>query len=383
MSFEYIKHKKIKEYRLAREIGRVPSSIVELDPEQEVRARELHRDSIVFDFHCHPIRLPEDMSQFEAYSRRGRYHTGYEGLQKSGLTACLDGMGALAYISSMAGWQFEDVAFELGIRLSDFDHHREKVVIGRFAQDIRRAKEEGKTAIIPHIENVGAIGNYLDRIDILYGLGYRAMGLTYNDTNYIGGGRTEREQSGLSNFGRDAVGRINDLGALIDVAHAGDAVILEALEISEAPCVSTHDCAYTVHQHPRCKSDQILKAIADKGGVIGVESVPNMVSRSITQGIEDVFRHMEHIINVAGIDHVAVGSDTVFGNQAELQMQVMQFIDVSGLLEGFVDTSIDGFENPSEIINVTRGLIKRGYADEEIKKIIGGNALRVFEKVVG
>lgn len=383
MSFEHIKHKKIKEYKLVKEIGRVPSSVVELDPEQEARAMELHKDAIVIDFHSHPILMPQDMSEFEGYIRRGRYHTGYEGLQKSGITACLDGMGSLAYISAMAGWQFEDVIFELGMRLSDFDHHRDKVIIGRFAQDIIRAKKEGKIAIIPHIENVGAIGNYLDRIDVLYGLGYRCMGLTYNDSNWIGGGRTERDPSGLSHFGRDVVGRINDLGALIDLAHAGDAAIMEALEVSEAPCVTTHDCAFAVHPFSRCKSDHILKTIADKGGLIGIEAVANVLSKNPKQGIEDVLNHMEHTIKVAGIDHVAIGSDTLFGDHVELHRRIVDFIDISKMLHEFPTEYMDGIENPSDIPNVTRGLVKRGYSDEEIKKLIGENVLRVFEEVVG
>jgi len=383
MSFEYIKHRKIKEFELVKEIGRVPSSMVELDPEQEDRLQELYENTIFIDLHSHPIILPKNMNEFESYSRRGRYHTGYEGLQKSGLTACFDGMGALAYISSMAGWQFPDVIFELGMRLSDFDHHRDKIIIGRFAKDIRRAKKEGKIAIIPHLESGGAIGNYLDRIDLLYGLGYRCMGLAYNDSNYIGGGRTERKQSGLSRFGCDVVMRMNDLGMLIDLSHSSDALIMETIEVSKTPCVATHDCAYSVYQFLRCKTDQVLKAIGDKGGVIGVQAVPNMLSKNPKQGIQDVLNHMEHMINVVGIDHVAIGSDTIFGNQAELQKQLMQFIDVSSLLHEFRDIYMDGIENPSEIPNVTRALIKMNYSDEEIKKIVGGNALRVFEEVVG
>ena len=383
MSFEHIRHKKIKEYKLAKEIGRVPSRVIELDPEQESRAMELHGTSIVIDFHCHPVRLPEDMNDLEGYARRARQHTGFEGLKKGGVTACLDGMG-LAFISTMVGWQFDDVIFVLGMRLSDFEHHRDKVIIGRLSEDIRRAKKEGKIAIIPHLENAGAIGNYLDRIDVLYGLGFRCLGLTYSDSNHIGGGQAERDKAGLTRFGRDVVGRMNDLGMLIDVSHSGDAVIKEALEISETPCVLTHDCAYSVFPSPRCKSDEILKAIANKGGVIGVEAVPNVLSRNSVQGIEDVFKHMEHMINVAGIDHVGIGTDAFFGDHVELHKKIREFINISsgGLQESSV-AYMDGIENSSEIPNITRGLVKRGYSDSEIKKVIGGNVLRVLEEVIG
>ena len=113
------------------------------------------------------------------------------------------------------------------------------------------------------------------------------------------------------------------------------------------------------------------------------EAVPNILSNRAKQGIEDVFNHMEHIIKVAGIDHVAIGTDSFFGDHVALHKEVMKFIDISRILHESEVAYIDGIENPSEIPNVTRGLVKRGYSDEEIKKVIGGNVLRVFEEVVG
>jgi membrane dipeptidase len=383
MSFEHIKRSKVPHFELVPEIGRVPGLVIDLNSEEEDRASQISREAVAIDFHSHPIVLPKNMEEYESYSRRGRYHTGYAGLKRAGLAACFDGIGSLAYISSTVGWQFEDMVYELGMRFSDFDHHRDEVIIGRFADDIRRAKNEGKIAIIPHLENIGAVGNRLDRVDVLYGLGFRCAGLTYNDSNFIGGGLTELKPSGLTRFGCDVIGRMNDLKMLIDLSHSAEKVILQALEISAYPCVLTHDCAYSIHQFARCKTDPTLKAIADKGGVIGIEAVPNVLSRNPEQSIEDFLKHMEHAISVAGIDHVAVGTDTVFGDHVALHKKIMHFIDVGNLLSGFPADYVKGIENPSEIPNITRALIKRGYPTGDILKLIGGNVLRVFEEVVG
>jgi membrane dipeptidase len=383
MSFEHIQHSMLPHFELVPQMGRVPVMVIQLDPEEEKCVNQIHQEAFLIDFHSHPIVLPKNMEEYESYSRRGRYHTGYAGLKRAGLSACFDGIGSLAYISSTVGWQFEDVIAELGMRFSDFDHHRDEVIIGRFAGDIRLAKREGKIAIIPHLENIGVVGNRLDRIDVLYGLGFRCAGLTYNDSNFIGGGLTELEPSGLTRFGRDVIGRMNDLKMLIDLSHSAEKVILQALDVSIHPCVLTHDCAYAVHPFARCKSDHILKAIAGKGGVIGIEAVPNVLSRNKDQSIDDFLRHMEHTIRVAGIDHVAVGTDTVFGDHVALHKKIMHFIDVGNLLSDFPADYVQGLENPSEIPNITRALVKRGYSMEDISKLIGGNVLRVFEAVVG
>src|SRR4030043_764320 len=124
MSYEHIKRSSVTHFELVPQISRVPRMIIELNPDEEERARKIQRDAVIIDFHSHPIVLPNNMEEFESYSRRGRFHTGYMGLKEAGLTACFDGMGSLSYMSCMVGWQFEDVIFELGMRFSDFDHHR-------------------------------------------------------------------------------------------------------------------------------------------------------------------------------------------------------------------------------------------------------------------
>lgn len=383
MSYEYLNQERLRIFKLAKEIDRVPEQKIPLTPAQEDMVNRIHKENIIFEFHSHPILLPENMEEFGEYSRRGRYWTAYEGLKRSGITACLDGIGSLAYISSTIGWQFSDVVYELGMRFSDFEHHKDQVIIARCADDIQRAKKEGKVAIIAHLENAGAIGNVVDRLDVLYGLGFKCMGLTYNDSNYIGGGRTERIDTGLTDFGFTVIERMNEIGILIDLAHAGDTVIKETLQLSKKPCCTTHDCCMEVSKNPRCKPDPTLKAIADKGGVIALHAVPNTLSKNPEQGIEDVLQNIDHAVKVAGIDAVAVGTDTLFGDHVALHKKIIESISLGKQLKAFPAPYMKGIENPADFINVTRGLVKRGYSENDIKKIVGGNVMRIFEEVVG
>lgn len=383
MSYEYLNPDRLRSFKLAKEIGRVPQYKIPLTPEQEDKVNRVLLESLLFDFHNNPIVLPENMEEFQEYSRRGRFWTAYEGMRESGIHACLNGFGSLSYISSTIGYQFTDVVYDLGMRFSDFEHHKDQVIIARFAEDIFKAKEEGKVAMVAHLENAGAIGNILDRLDVLYGLGIKCIGLTHNDTNYIGGGRTDRTDMGLTHFGVQVVERMNELGVLIDLAHASDRVIRDALEISQKPCCSTHDCCFEVSQNARCKSNEILKAIAKKGGVIGLHAIPNVLSKSPDQGIEDILRSIDHAVNVAGINAVAIGTDTVFGDHVALHKKILESVCLGKELKTFPAPYMKGIENPGDFQNIARGLVKRGHSERDIQKIMGGNALRIFEDAVG
>ncbi len=383
MSYEYLNQGRLRLFKLAKEIDRVPPYEIPLTPSQEDKVNQIHEENIVFDFHNNPIILPENMDEFQEYSRRGRFWTAYEGLKKSRINACLNGFGGLSYISSTIGYQFGDVLHDLGMRFSDFEHHRDKVIIARCSGDIHQAKREGKVAMVAHVENAGAIGNILDRLDVLYGLGVRCMGLTHNDTNYIGSGRTDRTDGGLTFLGTQVVERMNELGLLIDLAHASDRVIMDALEISKNPCCITHDCCLAVSNNPRCKSDAVLRAIADRGGVIGILAIPNVLSNSPEQGIEDVLKNIDHATKVAGIDAVAVGTDTFFGDHVELHKRMLESVSLGKELRAFPARHMRGIESPGDFGNIARGLVKSGYSEGNIKKIIGGNALRIFSDVVG
>jgi membrane dipeptidase len=279
----------------------------------------------------------------------------------------------------------EDTIREIGLRWCDMDHNYDKVIRALRTDDVRRARTEGKVAIFTGVENAELIGNVVDNIDMLYGLGVRAMGLCYNKRNLIGDGRTERTDSGLSNFGLKVVERMNDLGMIIDAAHAGVRTTLDAIEASRDPVIISHAGARSVHPTPRMSTDEEIRALAAKGGLIGIHSGPNILSSAPRQSVETMMDHLDYCVKLVGIDHVAIGSDNFFGDKMALHAQTIREHPGDGLQTYMAPNApyLEGYENPSEWPNIIRVLVARGYSDEDIKKLIGGNTLKLVEKVIG
>lgn len=264
------------------------------------------------------------------------------------------------------------------------------------ANDIREARKHGKHAIIMDLQNSVLLGGGVDvdreleNIELLYGLGIRAMQLTYNLRNFVGDGCTERNQSGLSYFGIRVVEEMNRFGMLVDVAHCGPMTTLDAVEFSKDPVAATHTHCRRVYDHPRGKSDEELKAIAEKGGFVGIYNLETFIAKQGT--IKDFLDHIDYAVNLIGVDHVGIGTDHDLEywpkpDQAWLdraaksrnwwygyrpEHRTGKRTDTSW--EDFVWTNWPYF---------TVGLVSRGYSDQEIQKIIGGNFLALFERVVG
>ena len=379
MSYEYLKQENVIPVKLCKVVGRIEEHDVELNPEDEERAMRLHQESIVIDLHLHLRVLPENLEDRRIYARTGRIASGLEGIKRSGLTACLEGFaGNIIMHSSNSFWQFEDVVWDLGMRVGDMDHHKDVVMRGYCVDDILEAKKRGKTAVIPMIENAGVIYNDLERLDVLYGLGIRCMGLTFNNRSFIGDGILEKIDSGLSNFGYKVIERMNRLGILIDFSHSSDLTIRQGIEASEAPCCLSHTIAKAITKGAKGKSDEILELVAKHEGLIGIEAVPNVTSNKEVQTVFDVIDHVDYMVKLVGVDHVAIGTDCMFGDHVGSH-KTTQDKD----LKEFPATHIDYIENPGQFPNVTRALVARGYSDEDIKKIIGGNVLRFLEQTIG
>jgi membrane dipeptidase len=371
----------IVKFNLVKQVERVGKEfVVELSEEQEARARELHQKTIVFDLHLHGVVMPEDPADYKAWITSLRYNTGYEGIKRAGLTAFIDALGPMAH-----SWKMDDFLRGFGFRWCEMDHQSDKVIRGLRAEDVRRAKKENKTAIFACMENCEPICDDLDAIDMLYGIGYRALGLCYNKRNLIGDGRTERTDCGLSNFGLKVVERMNDLGMIIDPAHVGVRTTLEAIEASRDPVIVSHAGARSVFNTARMSTDEEISALAAKGGLIGIHSGPNVLSHAPRQGVENMIDHLDYCVKLAGVDHVAIGSDNYFGDKNANHQYTIQEFAGDGLQTylAFNAPYMEGIENPSEWLNITRALVKRGYSDEDIQKFIGGNALRIVEQVVG
>lgn len=359
-----------------------------LNSDQVARADRLLKDNVVISFHDHPQLLPADMTDAPVFLRSQREFTAYAELRRSGLTAVFDNWFGVIGSTRRAGWQWEDLIATLGLRLADLAH-QDGFVVARTVQDILSARREGDLAFVMGTESSGMIENELDRIDVLYGLGIRQMGLVYSDSNTLGTGQKERRDGGLTEFGRRAVERMNALGVLIDVSHASDLTSLDAIVTSAKPVAITHAGARAIWPILRMKPDNVLKACAERGGVLGIEAAPNTTISydHRAQSIDSVMDHFTYAVDLMGIEHVAFGPDTLYGDHRAFQHAISDVIGSArvfdtGDLEWERVPHVDGMENPSENFrNITGWLVEHGYSDTEIQAVLGGNILRILNEV--
>src|SRR5207302_6105812 len=240
-SFQYLEAGvDYRPFELAKEVGRVPSRRVEVSAADEARVQRLLETNIVVSLHDHATVAPANVAEMTEDRRQGREWTGYEGLSVSRLDCVFDAlMGGTATITSRAGWKWDDVVYDLGMRMSDIAHSKMVMQAGS-VEDINAAKAGGRIALVPCLETATPIENELDRLDVLYGLGVRSVGIAYSEGNALGSGLREERDAGLTEFGRLAVRRMNRLGIAIDISHAGDQTSLDTIERSERPVFVTH-----------------------------------------------------------------------------------------------------------------------------------------------
>lgn len=368
------------------EVGRVSSTQPSTTSEQEERVRRLMRDHLMISLHDHPTLVPANIFELPELIRQGRDFTGYDGLLASGLHVVFDNMlDGTSMITSQSGWKWDDVLYDLGMRLSDFAHQDFVRVVLRL-RDIEAARVQGQIGLVMCVEAATPVENEIDRVDILYGLGVRLMGLVYSESNSLGGGLRESRDGGLTRFGRRVVRRMNQLGMAIDVSHTGDRTALDALEYSTQPLFITHAGARGLWDTPRMKPDHVIRALAASGGVFGIEAAPHttLTANHPRHSLESYMEHFEYVANLAGLDHVAFGPDTLFGDHAGLHRVFSHAMSIASAQTGPSFPTVpyvDGLENPSEFPNVIRWLVVHGYTDEEIGRVAGGNIMRVLQQI--
>jgi microsomal dipeptidase-like Zn-dependent dipeptidase len=224
--------------------------------------------------------------------------------------------------------------------------------------DLYRLKSEGKKAIMLGIENGYAIGNDISNIERFRNRGVVYMTLCHNGNNQLcGSARFNDEGLGVNAFGEQVIKEMNRVGMMVDISHAGERTFYDALNISSKPIVASHSSARALCNHPRNLTDDQLKALADKGGVAQVTLYSGFLKEQGMATIQDAIDHLNHMVNVMGIEHVGIGTD----------------------FDG--DGGITGCASASELINFTRCLLKERYSEEDIRRIWGGNFLRVMEEV--
>jgi membrane dipeptidase len=385
-----------REFKLCKELNRVPAYFVPLSKSEEERFEEFVKKNILISLHEHPVLFPEDMSQAMEFQHMGRDFLAYEALSVSGLDCIFDNlMDGTAYITSYMGWKWTDVIHDIGIRLSDI-YHQDIVVPCFRASDIKDAHENGKIALALCLESATPIENELDRIDVLYGLGVRSMGICYSESNMLGGGMGETNKTaGLTDFGYDAVKRMDRLGMLVDIGHTNDQTALDTIEASDKPVYNSHSGPASIAEG-HTTGDEVLHALAEKDGMIGVGGAGTGLSteKNPLGSIESYMECVEYCIELMSINHVGCGPDTLYGEHQGLykywdsralghHVRPGRRPEVRRPLPPGVEDPgyVKGLENPNEFVNIIRWMIKHGYSDAEISKIVGLNALRMLERV--
>ncbi len=252
--------------------------------------------------------------------------------------------------------------------------------------DIERARSEGKLALLYLLQNTTPIHKDLDRVDLFYSLGLRSLQLTYNYQNYVGAGCREREDYGLTVFGVELIERMNGIGMLIDTSHASMRTMAETIATSRQPTIISHTGCQAVYEHVRNTTDENLRALADTGGVVGVCQIrPFLTAVDSEDNLRFYFDHIDHAVNVAGIDHVCIGSDRdhrVIENTAE-ELRVLLEEEGSQLTPADWPLYMPALNGPRRMEVVWDGLVQRGYSEDQVEKIMGLNLLRLYTDVVG
>jgi membrane dipeptidase len=313
------------------------------------------------------------------YFRGNSYTWGFEAVCQGGWTAV-----ATANLLSCLGKEpdasfshFADLVDEIGMMLADI-HKQDGVLKITRTQDILDAKQRGLVGWLPTVEHL-SIDPKLHQVDVLYGIGVRLAGLTYMRKSVIGDGQYERTDCGLSDFGIEVVRRMNDIGMAIDLSHAGSQTALETIEHSQVPVLFSHNAAYSIRPTPRARFDTELQACAAKGGLLCVTAVPNSLSDDPHQDINCVLDHYDYFVKLVGVDHVGIGTDTQVGDHVGFHRVLLGRNAPASLPAPY----LDGLESPADGSNIVRGLIARGYSDQDIRKIAGQNALDFLRRTIG
>lgn len=370
-------------FTLAPEFGRVGPYEATMSPEELSRASRLLDENIVISLHDHPVRFPDDMRETPEYNRTGRQHTAFAGLMASGMTAVFDNMmDGTACVTGNAPWRWLDIITDLGMRQADVAH-QDDVTVVRTVSDVHDAHRTGKVGLIFGLEAATPIENEVDRLDVLYGLGLRQIGIAYSDANALGSGLSERVDGGLTSFGKRAVKRMNQLGLAIDVSHSSDQTGIDVCRASTQPVFMTHAGARAVWDTSRMKSDDVLRAIADSGGVIGMSAAPHTTLSHAHphHTILSVMDHFLYCADLVGIEHVAFGPDTLYGDHVQLHTVFGAMLNVASMGGPSYEKVeyVDGLENPTEnFTNIARWLVQQGFSDADIEAVLGGNIMRAL-----
>ena len=293
--------------------------------------------------------------------------------RSSGITAFHNSVG-------VGGASAYDDALQFIAAWSGFVGRNSEVfsLVGR-AEDIDHAKSKQKIAVIMGLQNADEFRDPKD-VKAFFELGLRCAQLTYNSQNLIGSGSTDRVDGGISDYGVKIIEAMNEAGMLIDVSHSGDKTTLDAIDLSPNAIAITHSNCRALNNHPRLKTDEAIRNLAKKGGVMGITGVRNFVKDREPTTIEDIVDHIDHVVKLVGVEHVGIGSDSDLMGYDKMPKDQYDKLKAgykaSYAFRGRIDT--DGFDHPKKVYDLTAALIRRKYSDADIQLILGGNFRRLL-----
>lgn len=324
-----------------------------------MNAAELHKDQIVIDgLVCGKMNLEL-----------------FQDMQKGGVTTAS---------CTMAFWEnFQGTVNNISSVNKIIDENADWLMKIRTAADIRRAKAEGKTGILMSFQNAYPYEDQLGYVKIFKDLGVGITQMCYNTQNLVGTGCYERD-GGLSDFGREVMWEMNKVGVMVDLSHVGSKTSEECIVESKKPVCYSHCLPSGLKDHPRNKSDEELKFIADHGGFVGVTMFAPFLKNGINSTIEDYVEAIQYVFNIVGEDSIGIGTDFTQG-------QDQQFFEYLTHDKGYARrlTNFGKIVNPKgirtlgEFPNLTEALLKHGFSESQVRKIMGENWVRILGDVWG
>ena len=359
---------------------------------QEERAMDLHERLTVFDCLVEVTWYDNFLDMLD----KGHLGMGGGGSITIGAAGMEDwrGKGQEVVARSENWWTKDSLIKDIGFMRAMEKQHKDRMMLCYNVADLRKAKAEKKMGFMLNTQNSNYVGQDIDNVDILYNLGLRITQLSYNNQNFVASGQTEKRDVGVSLFGESVIGRMNEVGMLVDTGHCSSQTLIDACNYSEAPVFCSH-AGMRSHTPKvnRSHTDEALKLLADKGGVLGFVGQPGPVSGSDRCDVRDYAKALRKAVNLMGREHVGFGLDHYQAASLETILTAPEWtaelaasaLGASGS-DDFIDPSADGhlgLENNSGYPNMTRAMVAEGFTDDEIIKIMGENALRLIGEVIG
>ncbi|MGB0554626.1 MAG: membrane dipeptidase [Alphaproteobacteria bacterium] len=331
-----------------------------------MNAAELHADAIVIDTTCPLARIHKYLDWYRegGATAIAPTITGASGNARSGF-------------AMIGGWH-------------RYVRERNDALIVYQAEDIEQAKREGKVGLILHCQGTAIVEDEIDLLDAYHEAGLRVVQLCYNTKNLVGDGASERTDSGLSYFGLRLVERCNALGLLVDCSHTGHRTSMDAVEASNAPVVITHANARAVQNNGRNVEDELIKAIADCGGIVGTVGFPPFLTWDGQPTLDHFIDDIVYKADLVGIDHTGIGIDYYEG-----QYPVEEDETAMARYRNRLETGQwraeeyppppykfpEGIETPRTLDRLTDRLVERQFSEDDIRKVLGLNWMRVYREV--